>query len=63
MNGYYAELDRIDDEIQQAYLDFIQLRTQLTEKFHDRINEIMSRHRDLVDFYLATEQITKENDK
>lgn len=58
--GYYAELEKIDDEIHAAYMEYIEIKTQLTNKFHDRINGIMGKHRDLVDFYLMTDPYTKE---
>lgn len=57
---YYNQLDKVDDAITQAYILYSQERELLMQKFHDRINEIMTTHRELVDFYMITENLNKE---
>lgn len=60
---YYNQLDKIDEAITKAYILYSQERELLMQKFHDRINEIMTTHRELVDFYLVVENMDKPKEK
>lgn len=65
MNSFYNELDRIDDEIQMVYVRYSQKREALMQEFYDEVNEVMTKHRELVDFFMIAEkaaEIKGDND-